>query len=65
MAHRVFDARGALVRTLLEQWLPAGEHEARWDGRDRSGAGVATGLYFAQLTTGHGAVERLKLILMK
>jgi hypothetical protein len=62
---RVFDARGALVRTLVEQWLPAGEHEARWDGRDGSGAEVATGLYFAQLTTGHGAVERLKLLLMK
>ena len=49
VALRVFDARGALVRTLLEQWLPAGEHEARWDGRDRSGAGVATGfiIHFA------------------
>jgi hypothetical protein len=49
----------------VAQWLPAGEHEARWDGRDRSGAEVATGLYFAQLATGHGVVERLKLLLMK
>jgi hypothetical protein len=62
---RVFDARGQLVRTLLRQWLPGGEHETRWDGRDEGGAGVASGLYFAQLTTAHGSPQTLKLMVMK
>jgi flagellar hook assembly protein FlgD len=62
---RVFDARGSLVRTLVRQWLPEGEHEARWDGRDERGAGVASGLYFAELATTRGAPDRVKLVLMK
>lgn len=62
---RVFDARGTLVRTLVRQWFPAGEHQARWDGRDERGAEVASGLYFAHLAVGHGAPERVKLLLMK
>jgi len=62
---RVFDARGRIVRTLLRQWLPAGEHEARWDGRDERGGEVASGLYFAQIAAAHGVPDRLKIVLMK
>jgi hypothetical protein len=42
----VYDARGVRVRTLLERWLPAGSHEAAWDGRSDGGAPVPAGVYF-------------------
>jgi hypothetical protein len=62
---RVFDIRGALVRTLVRQWLPEGDHTAVWDGRTDGGGEAPSGLYFAQLQSGHGPATRLKLILMK
>lgn len=40
---RVLDLQGRVVATLLDGALPAGRHEARWDGAARSG------LYFVRL----------------
>jgi hypothetical protein len=48
----VFDASGRLVRTLERGALSGGRHTVRWDGRDASGAAVATGVYFIRLDTG-------------
>jgi len=45
----VYDLRGALVRTLLDEKLPAGEHRAYWDGRDGLGRPMASGVYFYRL----------------
>jgi hypothetical protein len=64
-AVRVYDTRGALVRTLARQWYPDGMHETRWDGRDEGGASVASGIYFARIETANGGSDRLKLILLK
>ena len=48
----VVDARGRLVRTLLDDELAAGSHRVAWDGRDQTGRGVAAGVYFAVLRQG-------------
>lgn len=43
----------------LEYGMP-GRHEAYWDGRDRSGASVASGLYILELTVnGRSQVMRM------
>lgn len=47
----VYDVQGRRVRTLLDGDLPAGATRAVWDGRDRTGAAVGSGVYFARLTT--------------
>jgi hypothetical protein len=47
----VHDAGGRLVRTLVDATLGAGRHGARWDGRDASGRPLASGCYWARLTT--------------
>lgn len=44
---RVFDLLGRIVR-VYEQQLPRGFHEWKWDGRDESGFGVASGVYVIQ-----------------
>lgn len=45
----VFDVSGRLVRTLVSGAFPAGRHSVHWDGRDASGAAVASGVYFYRL----------------
>ncbi len=49
---RVYDVRGALVRELAAGQIGGGTHEARWDGRDRNGAPVSSGVYLYQLQVG-------------
>jgi len=43
---RVYDTRGALVRTLVDGALPAGRHQTSWQGTDETGRPVGAGLYF-------------------
>ena len=59
----VYDQRGRLVRRLGVE-AAAGWHEVRWDGRDESGARVASGLYFARLTA-DAASEVRKMVLVQ
>ncbi|MGD8395855.1 MAG: PKD domain-containing protein [Candidatus Eiseniibacteriota bacterium] len=61
---RLFDANGRPVRELVRGRLDAGRHVARWDGRDRSGHEVASGLYFMRLESGARVATR-KLILLR
>jgi len=60
----VFGVDGKLVRVLESGTNPAGTHEATWDGRDSSGRGVASGVYFYRLNAG-SFTETKKMVLMK
>lgn len=60
----VFDLRGALVRTLVDEDLPAGEHTIQWDGRDDQGVEMASGAYFVALVSGSDLTSR-KIALVK
>jgi hypothetical protein len=49
----VYDLSGRHVRTLVDgRTMPAGRHDAAWDGRDAAGRRVAAGVYFSHLRTG-------------
>ncbi len=61
---RVYDARGALVRTLRDEAVSAGIHKIVWDGRDAAGVQVATGVYFVRLVAGDVTMTR-KLVMIK
>ena len=61
---RIYDTRGALVRTLRDEILPAGLHHAFWDGRDVSSRPVATGIYFVRFVAGDYQSTR-KIVLLK
>lgn len=59
----VVDLAGRAVRTLADADLPAGAHEARWDGRDDAGRAAPSGCYLARLESGGAqAVTRLALV---
>jgi subtilisin family serine protease len=59
----IYDVQGRLVRTLVDSVLPAGLGEARWNGQDNRGNGVASGTYFARLVAGtQTSVKTLTLV---
>ena len=61
---QVFDLRGRLVRDLVNGHLAAGSHQAVWDGSDRQGRQVATGVYFVCVDDGHATVSA-KIVMAK
>ena len=44
----IHDASGRLVRSLVSEDQPAGEHVAQWDGLDDGGRRAPSGLYFCR-----------------
>jgi len=60
---RVFDVRGALVRTLLVAELPPGDYEAAWSGDSDGGLPSPSGIYLCRLRTAGGEIcRRMTLI---
>jgi len=45
---RIYNVRGELVRTLLDEVRPAGAGHVMWDGSDDGGRAVASGVYFLE-----------------
>jgi flagellar hook assembly protein FlgD len=59
----VFNLRGELVRQLLSERRSAGEHSVVWNGRDRSGSALASGVYLARFVAGDVVMtQRLVLV---
>ncbi len=61
---RVYDVHGRLVRTLVDAYQGPGRHTVGWDGRDRRGANLSSGIYVYQLTAG-GATLARRMLMMK
>jgi hypothetical protein len=60
----IYDARGALVRTLFEGNRGAGSYTAQWDGHADDGATVGSGIYFVRIEH-NGAFRTKKMVLLK
>lgn len=60
----VYDVRGGLVRTLVDERQNAGPQSATWNGRDDGGRPVATGVYFYRLKAGAFG-DNKRMILLK
>ncbi len=61
---RLYDVRGRLVRTLVNEIRRPGNYELIWDGTDGAGREVETGVYLARLK----AVDRMhvqRMMLLK
>jgi flagellar hook assembly protein FlgD len=54
----IYDVHGRRVSTLIDEQRDAGEHFVVWDGRDSRGRSVASGIYFARLSTGDDSAVR-------
>jgi len=60
----VYDLRGALVRTLVDQINEPGVYSIVWDGTDKDGNKVSSGIYIFQLQAGQFTKSN-KMILMR
>jgi hypothetical protein len=60
---RVYDVAGRLVTTLADRHYPAGLHSVDWDGTNRRGVGVASGIYFYKIVAGTDISTRKMLLL--
>ena len=60
----IFDLSGRRLHVLSRGHLPAGAHQATWDGRDDAGRALAGGVYLALLSTPTHS-ESIKLTLLK
>lgn len=58
---RVYDVRGAVVRTLVDGFKSAGSQSVVWDGQNRKGERVHPGVYFLKLHTRDG-VRKTKVV---
>jgi hypothetical protein len=59
----VYNILGQLVETLYQGKLPAGQHQISWNGTDRFGRPLASGVYFCRLEEGgQGEVRRMVLV---
>ena len=62
----IFDERGRRLRRLIDAALPAGRHEAVWDGRDDAGRDLPSGQYLIRLAlNGDATGPARKLILLR
>ena len=61
----IYNISGRMVKTLVNSTLPAGEHNASWDGTDESNQPVGSGVYFCQLRSGSSTSESRRMVLIK
>ncbi|MBU8921469.1 MAG: M6 family metalloprotease domain-containing protein [Bacteroidales bacterium] len=62
---KIYDVQGRLIRTLVNEYMPARSHSVRWDGKNERGTNVASGVYFYQLQAGSEYRAVKKLVLMR
>ena len=59
---KIFNTIGEEIRTLLDAEYQAGSHQSRWDGKDKHGHPVASGVYLYQLKAGNfSQVQKMTL----
>jgi len=61
---RIYNVRGQLVRTLVNENTPAGNQVVVWDGRNDEGREVSSGIYFYRLNAGQ-FTDTKKMVLLK
>ena len=60
----IYDMRGRMINSLVNQVQNAGMHTIQWDAMDYKGSGVSAGVYLYKLEAG-GKVFTEKMIFMK
>jgi hypothetical protein len=60
----VYNVKGQLVRTLVNEMKEAGNHTVLWNGKDNNNRAVSSGVYFYKMNAGKYSSTK-KMILMK
>jgi flagellar hook assembly protein FlgD len=60
----IYDLRGRLVRTLIDEERGPGRYAVHWDGRDDRGTRVGSGVYLYRLQVA-AFVETRKMVVVR
>ncbi len=60
---RIVDLEGRVVRRLIDGPLTAGRHRILWDGRDRDGRPLPSGLYFYHLQSQRDGFSEVRRVI--
>jgi len=60
----IYNIKGQLVRTLVNDHKTAGSHSVIWDGKDDNGRAASTGVYFYRMVTPDKVLTN-KMLMMK
>ncbi|NQV15371.1 T9SS type A sorting domain-containing protein, partial [bacterium] len=60
----IYDITGRNIKTLVQKSQPAGHYQAHWNGFDKSGRQVASGMYFARLQAGDN-MRTIKMVYLR
>jgi hypothetical protein len=60
----IYDAKGELVKTLVNEEKYAGEYSINWDGTNHNGLKVSSGTYFYQVKAGQ-LIQTKKMVMIK
>jgi hypothetical protein len=61
----VYNLLGQHVRTLVNEQKDIGRYTVRWDGRDKNGIGVSSGIYFVRMMNNYGRIQTKKMMLLR
>ena len=61
---QIYNLRGQLVKTLLNNQVSAGTQNIIWNGRDSKNNSVASGVYFYRIKTANETIQK-KMVLQK
>jgi outer membrane protein assembly factor BamB len=61
---KIYNVAGSLIKTLVNQTLPAGNHFKDWTGDNNHGSQVASGIYFYRIESGNFS-ETKKMVLIR
>jgi hypothetical protein len=59
----IYNLKGQLVRTLVNEWTDKGNHQVTWNGRDDNGNPVASGIYHYRMQAGDYKANRRMMLL--
>jgi hypothetical protein len=60
----IYNVKGQIVRTLLDETVKSGKHRVVWPGTDDDGLPVASGVYFYKIQAGN-EIEVRKMLLVR
>lgn len=60
----IFNVKGQIVKTLVNEYQSSGWHSVFWDGRDDKGILCASGIYYCRIIA-NGKIKTRKMLLLK
>ena len=65
VAFTIYNILGEEMYSMVDENLSSGTYHVRWDGKNKFGVQVPSGVYFYQLNAGDGFTQTKKMTLLK